>query len=642
MKNDKTSYIGLFLIGLLLFGWMYYQAPSEKEIAKEKAKHDSIARVEKQKADQQQAAATAQTNTNKPLTDSARRADSANILNKVRNESGIFYTALKGTDKDIVLENDLLKATVTAKGGKISTVELKNFKTSAGAPLILFFPKDNRFSLVLNAYSKFFSTDSLYFSQVGELVTKGDSSILTMQLNTTDPDKYLQFVYTIKKASYMLGFKVKAVGMQSIIPANSQEINLEWSMATPSQEAVKDSANQRRASTVYYKYHGSDVDNLSPMKDEKKALSTDLSWVAFKQDFFSSILITNSKFGSPEVSTADGKDAAHMKLYTASLSIPYGHMANESFDMQFYFGPNNFKILKSYSGDNDFQFEKLINLGSGIFGWFGKPINTWIIIPLFNFLNQFNMNYGLVILILTLVIKAILFPIAFRTYVSSAKMRILKPEIDEINKKFPKTEDAMKKQQGVMALYKKAGINPMAGCLPVLLQIPVLSALFSFFPASIELRQQHFLWATDMSTYDSVYNFPNHFSIPLYGDHISVFALLMTLSQYLYLTANQQLMGSPAGGTDQMAKMMKWMMYLMPIMFLSVLNKYSAGLSYYYFLANLITFAQTFIARKFIDEDALHRKMQENKAKPIKQSKFQARLEQMMKDQQAAKKGSRK
>ncbi len=637
MKNDKTSYIGLFIIGLLLFGWMYYQAPSEKDIARAKAKNDSIANVNRQRDEQAKTAAAAQAANTKPITDSARVADSTNNLSKVRNESGIFYTALKGTDKDIILENDLLKATVSAKGGKISSVELKNFKTSAGGPLVLFFAKDNHFSLVLNAYSKFFSTDSLYFSQVGEPVTKGDSTTLAMQLNTSDKDKYLQFIYTVKKGSYMVGFRVKSVGMQNIIPANMSEINLEWAMSTPSQEAVKDSGNQRRASTVYYKYHGSDVDNLSTMKDEKKELSTDLSWVAFKQDFFSSILITNSKFGSPSVSTTDGKDANHMKNYTASVTIPYGHMASESFDMSFYFGPNNFKLLKSYSDDNDMQYEKLINLGYGVFGWFGKPINRWIIIPLFNFLNQFDMNYGLVILILTLVIKAILFPIAFRTYVSSAKMRILKPEIDEINKKYPKTEDAMKKQQGTMALYKKAGINPMAGCLPVLLQIPVLSALFSFFPSSIELRQQHFLWATDMSTYDSVYNFPNHFSIPLYGDHISVFALLMTLSQYLYLTANQQLMGSPAGGTDQMAKMMKWMMYLMPIMFLSVLNKYSAGLSYYYFLANLITFAQTFIARKFIDEDALHRKMQENKAKPIKQSKFQARLEQMVKEQQAGK-----
>src|SRR6185312_28985 len=281
-----------------------------------------------------------------------------------------------------------------------------------------------------------------------------------------------------------------------------------------------------------------------------------------------------------------------------------------------------------YSDNNDMQFEKLIYLGWGIFGW----VNRFIVIPLFTFLNQFNMNYGLVILILTIVIKALLFPIAFKTYVSSAKMRVLKPELDEINKKFPKTEDAMKKQQSIMALYKKAGVNPMAGCLPMLFQIPILLALFSFFPSSIELRQQHFLWAKDLSTYDSVYNF--HFNIPFYGDHISVFALLMTLSQYLYLASNQQLMGT--GGTDQMAKTMKWMMYITPIFFLSALNSYSAGLSYYYFLANLITFGQTYLARQFIDEAALHRKMQENKAKPVKVSKFQKRLEEMAKQQQAA------
>ncbi|MGP8213944.1 MAG: membrane protein insertase YidC [Bacteroidia bacterium] len=639
MKNDKSSYIGLFIIGLLLFGWMYYQMPSAKEVALAKAKKDSIAKAEMLRQAQHDNAGT-QAKVNETSTDSTHVIDSASALNKAKAEDGIFYSALKGKDEDITIENDLLKATVSAKGGKISSVELKNFKTSADGPLILFFPGYNHFSLVLNAYSKFFSTDSMYFSRQPSVVSgqSGDSTMLTMQLNTSDPGKYLQYIYTLKKGSYLVGFKVKTVGLQNIIPVNAQEINLEWAMSSPSLEAINDTNDQRLKSTIYYKYHGSDVDNLSPMKDDKKALSTDLSWVAFKQKFFSSILVTNSKFGSPEVGISNGKDVNHLKNFTASLSIPYMHQPSESFDMQFYFGPNNYKLLKNYSEDNDMQFDKLIDLGSGIFGMVGKPVNRYIIIPLFEFLNRFNMNYGLVILILTIVIKALLFPIAFRTYVSSAKMRILKPEIDEINKKFPKTEDAMKKQQGVMALYKKAGINPMAGCIPVLLQLPVLVALFSFFPSSIELRQQHFLWATDLSTYDSVYTFPHNFSIPLYGNHVSVFALLMTISQYLYITANQQIMGNPAGGTDQMAKMMKWMMYLMPIMFLSVLNKYSAGLSYYYFLANLITFGQTFLARRFINEDALHRKMQENKAKPIKQSKFQQRLEQMVKEQQAAKK----
>jgi YidC/Oxa1 family membrane protein insertase len=633
MKKDNSSYLGLFLIGLLVFGWLWYQTPSQKELAQQKAKNDSIARVEKAK--QEQIAAAQQTKTSTaPANDSTHAADSATMANAEHQKYGIFYPSHKGNDQNVVLENDLIKATVSAKGGKISMVELKDFKTSRGTPLILFEPKDSRFGLVLNAYSAFSSTDSLYFSQVGQVVTQGDSSSVTMQLNTTDPAKYLQFVYTVKKGSYLVGVKVKTVGLQNIIPANAQEISLEWSMVSPSQES--DMLKQRRASTIYYKFRGSDVDNLSPMKDEKKTLPTEVSWIAFKQQFFSTILITNDKLGSPEVTTANAKDSVHVKNFMASVTIPYAHQPSETFNMQFYFGPNNYKLLKNYSEDNDMQFEKLIDLGTGIFGFFGKPLNRWIIIPLFNFLDQFHMNYGLVILILTLVLKALLFPLAFRTYVSSAKMRILKPEIDEIGKKFPKTEDAMKKQQATMALYKKAGINPMAGCLPVLLQLPILTALFSFFPASIELRQQHFLWAHDLSTYDAVYTFHN-FSIPLYGDHISVFALLMTGSQYLYLMANQQIMGSPAGGTDQMAKMMKWMMYLMPIMFLSVLNSYSAGLSYYYFLANLITFGQTFLARRFIDEGALHRKMQENKAKPIKQSKFQARLEQMVKEQQAAK-----
>ena len=633
MNKDRSQYIGLFIIGLLVFGWIYWQTPSQKEIAKKRAQDDSIAKVEKAKELKQAATLTPQPTA--PLNDSAKAADSATTSNKKRSELGIFYPAQQGIDATTILENDLLKATVSNKGGKISTVELKDFKTSTGTPLLLFLPQDNKFGLVLNAYSHFSSTDSLYFSPVGGIVTKGDSSFLTMQLNTSEPDKYLQFIYSVKKGSYMVGFKVKEVGLQNIIPANTQEISLEWSMNTPSQES--DMTKQRRASTIYYKFHESDIDNLSAFKSEKKSLPADVSWIDFKQQFFSTILITNNKLGSPEVSSADAKDNTHVKNFAASVLIPYNHMATESYGMQIYFGPNNYKLLKSYGEENDMQFEKIIDLGTGIFGWFGKPVNRWIIIPLFEFLNQFNLNYGIVILILTIVIKAILFPIAFRTYVSSAKMRILKPEIDEINKKFPKQEDAMKKQQGIMALYKKAGINPMAGCLPVLLQLPVLSALFSFFPASIELRQQHFLWAKDLSTYDSIYTF-HGFSIPLYGDHISVFALLMTLSQYLYITANQQLMGSPAGATDQMGKMMKWMMYLMPIMFLSVLNSYSAGLSYYYFLANLITFAQTFIARRFINEDALHRKMQENKAKPIKQSKFQARLEQMVKEQQAAKK----
>ena len=644
--KDRNSYIGLFLIGLILFIWMYASGPSKKEIAKEQARRDSIAQVEKQAALLANQHKTAQAQPKQaitgPVSDSARKADSIANITKTQSAFGIFFPALHGTDQNITAENDLLKLTFSTRGGKISSVELKGFKTSAGGPLILFYPDSSRFGLILNAYAKFISTDTLYFSPASfkswpstsatSIVStnasnpNADSVSLTMQLNTSDPNKYIQFIYTLKKGSYLVSCKVKTVGMQDVIASNAGDMTLDWAMHTPSQEA--NLQNQRRASTVYFKYSSDEIDYLSVAKDEKKQLASTVNWVSFKQQFFSTILIADTRFASPEVSSTMSKDLTHVKSYSALLSIPYQHQAIETFGLKFFFGPNNYKLLKNYSEDNGMMLERQINLGWGIFGY----VNRWIVIPVFSFLSQFNMNYGLVILILTIIIKALLFPIAFKTYVSSAKMRVLKPEIDEINKKFPKTEDAMKKQQSVMALYKKAGVNPMAGCLPLLLQLPILYALFSFFPASIELRQQHFLWANDLSTFDNAITFKN-FTIPFLGDHLSIFALLMTLSQYLYLTANQQLMGNPSA--DQMGKTMKWMMYIMPVMFLGVLNNYSAGLSYYYFLANLITFGQTFLARRFINEDALHRKIQENKAKPVKQSKFQQRLEQLAKEQQA-------
>jgi len=633
MGSDKNTYIGLFAIGLILFGWMYWTQPSEKELAKQKATHDSIVKVQQQREEETKiAAATAKTvkkDTSTSAHDTASHSnDSLASIHKLESEFGVLYPALKAVNNTYILENDLLKATISSKGGKIESVELKNFKTSAGGPLILFKPDSNRFGLILNAYSRETATDSLYFSLAGGSNINGkDSSVAIMQLNTGNPNKYIQYIYSLKTGTYLLHCKIHIVGMQDVLASNTQDIALNWSIQGPSQEA--NIQNQQRASTIYYKFYQDDIDHLSITKDEKKPLASDISWVSFKQQFFSSILIADTKFNSPSIGCLKNANPGFVKNYTAEVYIPYSRTPDESFGMSFFFGPNNYNLLKKYSSDNDLQLNKEINLGWGIFGW----VNRFLVIPIFDFLSGFNLNYGIVILILTLVIKSLLFPIAYRTYVSSAKMRVLKPEIDEIGKKFPKTEDAMKKQQAVMALYKKGGVNPMAGCLPMLFQLPILYALFSFFPASIELRQQHFLWATDLSTYDSIYNF--HFNIPFYGDHISVFALLMTLSQYLYLSANQQLMGT--GGTDQMAKTMKWMMYITPIFFLSFLNSYSAGLSYYYFLANLITFGQTFLARKFINEDELHRKIQANKLKPVKVSNFQKRLEEMAKQQQARK-----
>ena len=378
---------------------------------------------------------------------------------------------------------------------------------------------------------------------------------------------------------------------------------------------------QAAASAIYFKYLNENVDKISESSDEKKPMESKVKWIGFKQQFFTAVIIADNAFDKPtEIESAtllgSGK---YVKKYSAAINIPYAHQENEKFGMKLYFGPNEFKTLKNY----DLDLEKQINLGWKIFGW----LNRLLTIPVFNFLNGFDLNFGINILVLTIILKLLLLPIAYKTVLSSAKMRVLKPEIDELNEKH-KDDEPMKKQQAVMALYKQAGVNPMAGCIPVLLQMPILIALFSFFPASIELRQQGFLWAHDLSTYDSVYNFG--FSVPWYGDHVSLFALLMTASTLLYTWSNSQLMGT----SNQMPGM-KWMMYLMPILFLGFLNNYSAGLSWYYFLANMITFGQTWIIQKFvIDSDALHAQIQENKKKPKKISKFQEKLEQMTKERQ--------
>jgi YidC/Oxa1 family membrane protein insertase len=440
-----------------------------------------------------------------------------------------------------------------------------------------------------------------------------------MRLYAGDKAKYIEFVYSIKGNDYMMSYRINVVGLQNIISPSASNLTLDLQMKTPAQE--QHHQTQAAASTIYFENADESVDKISETTIEKKQLELPVKWVGLKQQFFTSAFIADNSFeANSSIETKKLSDSSkYVKDLSASLLIPYKHQNIESFGMRVYFGPNHYQTLKKY----DLKLERQINLGWKIFGW----INRFLVIPIFNFLSGFKLNYGIIILVLTIILKLCLLPIAYRTVLSSAKMRVLKPEIDELNEKH-KNDDPMKKQQATMALYKKAGVNPMAGCIPVLLQMPILMALFSFFPASIELRQQGFLWAHDMSTYDSVYNFG--FAIPWYGDHVSLFALLMTGSTLLYTWSNSQLMGS----SNQMPGM-KWMMYLMPVLFLGFLNNYSAGLSWYYFLANMITFGQTWIMQKYvIDSDALHKKIQENKTKPVKVSKFQQRLEAMTKEAQ--------
>jgi YidC/Oxa1 family membrane protein insertase len=615
---DRNSILGLVLIGGILIGWMLLSQPSKEELAQRLQQHrtDSIAQFENNKKNAVAAATVASrpaTANDTTISDSVRAFQQASVY-------GAFAEAASGENKTITLENELMKVHVSAKGGRISSVELKGYKTYTKKPLVLFNADSSRQNISFKSGNKTLNTEELYFTPEGTefKVTGTSSKSIAMRLYAGSKGKYLEYVYTLTGNEYMMNYRINAVGLGDLV--NGDALAFNWQMRTPSQEQTLEA--QQRSSTIYFMANNENPDKISETSDEKNVPEGEIKWIGFKQQFFTSVIIADNTFKKPvtlETKMITGSNE-YVKDMKADFSIPFAAQGPQTFGMRMYFGPNHYQTLKKY----DISLERQINLGWKIFGW----LNRFLVIPIFNFLDGFNLNYGIIILILTIILKLLLLPIAYRTVLSSAKMRVLKPEVDELNAKY-KDEDPMKKQQATMALYKQAGVNPMAGCIPVLLQMPILIALFNFFPASIELRQQGFLWADDLSTYDSVYNFG--FSVPWYGDHVSLFALLMTVSTLLYTWSNSQLMGT----SNQMPGM-KWMMYLMPILFLGFMNSYSAGLSWYYFLANMITFGQTWIMQKYvIDADALHAKIQENKKKPVTKNKFQQKLEAMAKEAQA-------
>jgi YidC/Oxa1 family membrane protein insertase len=428
--------------------------------------------------------------------------------------------------------------------------------------------------------------------------------------------RYLEYVYTLSGADFMVDFDINFVGFDQLMERNATSIDLHWRADLPSQE--KSLMAQRENSTIYYRFNDGEVDYISERNDEKVSFVNRLQWVGFKQQFFSTVLISESSLEPPtEVETTKNEASLDVvKTCDAHLTLPFGHTAMEHVDLKFYFGPNHYSTMKSY----DLGLEQMIPLGWGIFGW----VNKYMVIPVFNLLGGTGWSYGIIILILTLLLKLVLAPFTYKSYLSSAKMKVLKPEMEELNKKFEGKDDPMAKQKATMELYSKAGVNPMGGCLPMLLQMPILIAMFRFFPASIELRQQPFLWAEDLSSYDSILALP--FEIPFYGAHVSLFTILMTISTIIYTHKNMAM----SAGNPQMEQM-KWLMYLMPFTMLFWFNSYASGLSYYYFLANMVSFGQTALFQRFVDEDKLHKQIQENKKKPVKKSGFQKRLEDMAK-----------
>jgi len=614
---DRNTILGLVLIFVIMIGFGIMTQPSKEEREAMQRKADSLATVQ---------AATQQQRIEAEQKQQAIMADSVQ-KKEVVAQMGSFAKALEGEKRFVTLENNLMKVKVSTLGGRIYSVELKNFKTYTGEPLILFEGDENTFGLQFWGNNNNIQTNNLYFapSVTDSVISVGtvDSTSLTMRLMVAD-SAFIDYVYTIKNDSYLLGFDINFNGMRNTISGTMGTIDLLWDVNVPQLE--KGYENEKTYTTIAYHFLNEDFEELTAGgQEEKEEITTKLKWIDYKQQFFSSIIVAKEHFSNADLKSTELKDGKHIRSFSSRISVPFKNDNNETIGFNFYFGPNHYKTLKKY----EMNFEKVIPLGMNIIRW----INKYFVINVFDFLSKYIGSYGLIILLLTILIKIILFPLTYKSYLSSAKMRVLKPQVDEINQKYPKKEDALKKQQAVMGLYKKVGVNPMGGCIPILIQFPILIAMFRFFPASFELRQESFLWADDLSAYDSILTLP--FEIPWYGDHVSLFTLLMAFALFLTSKMNADQMGD----TNAQMPGMKFMMtYMMPLMMLFWFNGYSSGLSYYYFLSNVFTIGQTYMIRQFVDDQAILAKLHENAKKPVKKSKWQDKLEQMAKRQQEVQK----
>ncbi|MBP3942598.1 membrane protein insertase YidC [Sphingobacteriaceae bacterium WQ 2009] len=601
---DRNTLIGLVLIFGILIGSFYVMKPSEAEIKREQVLQDSIARVKQGLS---------------PATDSVA---SAKATAPIAIDSAVlkqpFGAAQFGEDKVIVLENEKIIAKISTKGGRVKSVILKNEKNYDGGDLVLFDGDQNKFGLQFNAAGKNIATNDLVFAtqDVDISVTGDQSKSLKLRANYSDT-QYIEYVYTLKGNDYNVGLAINTVGLQQLIPATAKSINLNWETILFQKEQNIDS--ERQKSTIYFKDEG--VDNLSESSDDEKEVEEKVQWFAFKQHYFSNILMNKDGFKSAKFNVTTSGEDGIVKLYAANAELDFSHQKDNSYSLNFFFGPNKYNILKAEGND----FQKLINMGWGPMRW----INQYITVPVFDILDGFHLNYGIVILILTLMLKGILSPLTYKSYLSMAKMRVLKPQLDEIKEKVG-DDNAVLLQQEQMKLYKQAGVNPLGGCLPLLLQMPFTIAFFYFFPNLFELRGESFLFMKDMSTYDTLFSFSK---LPIIGmDHISLMCILMTLTTLLTTWYNN----TTSGATGQM----KYIGYFMPLIFFFMLNSFPGGLNYYYFLGAVFTFLQQVIIRKFVDDDKILAKLEANKANPKaqKKSSFQQKMEDMMRQQQQQKK----
>ena len=691
---DKNTLIGLLLMGLVIFGFTWLNKPSEAELAERQRQMDSIAALQEADKHRDITAGDVDTLSSDELAHlksvlQSMPAENATINNEgvvlslkdgnvtgtvtvgdttvtwdevasstsnnpaVHNlaiqavqkaldmyaKNGSFANSLTGSEEIVTLENDSLKVELSTKGGIISRATLKGYKTYKTPQLVLFDKGDNEYSFTLSNNTQRFETKNFYFTP-----QKINDSTVLMNLQLEGGAQW-GLKYTLVPNSYMVRMEMVQKNMSRVIPLNINLVDLDWHQKISRHEFGKQF--EERNSAIYYKYAGKDgdIDNTSENGNDEDEVKDKLKWVSAKNQFFSTVLIADSVFSTAKMTSVSiDNNSPDYESYTKDVKIhtmiPYSSDKPTAASFYFFLGPNRYHLLSSYdkfSPKEDLKLTRLIPLG----WWLFRVINTGVIIPVFDWLGKFISSYGIIILVLTIIIKLVLWPLTYKSYVSQAKMRILAPDIAKINEKYPNQEDAIKKQQKTMELYRQAGASPMGGCLPMLLQMPILIAMFTFFPSCIELRGQSFLWANDLSAPDKIWEWSAQipFISSMFGNHLSLFCLLMTVTNiiYTYLTTKSQ-------PSSQSMPGMKWMMYLMPLMCMFWFNNYASGLSYYYFVSLLITILQTYSCRLFVTEDKVRATMAANANKPKKKSKWMQRLEeaQMMQQQQQIQQAKRR
>lgn len=627
-KMDKNSVLGFLVLGALLLGYIFYNQRSEQAyLQAKKAKEDSIALVHQRLADSLGVSAK------QPTADSTAQPIQASAISGAQDSTGLaqklgIFAASAATDsgKQTNVETDLLKITFTSKGARPELVELKKFNVYTGNHVLLLDAAYNDLALqFLTTDHKLINTSELDFQLVKNDMLADSSRQIQYRAYAGNQQQYLQYTYTLHPRNYMINFDVQAVGLQGIISPTNGNIDLLWKTQANKQE--RDSVWERRYTQIYYGANNQELDYFTLERNPNHNVDQQVQWLSFKQQFFNQAIIAEKNFSNVSYASQVPQDSfPYIARTDVKFAIPYSPSADFSFPMRMYYGPNDYYILKSYH----IGLESVIPLGYGLYA-FAKYINKWLFLPLFVFLGKlFHGNWGIVIIFMTVVIRLLIAPLTYKSYVSQAKMKVLKPELDELKAKYKGDQQKFGMEQ--MKLYRQVGVSPLGGCMPMLLQLPIFAGLYCLFESCIQVRGQSFLWIKDLSMYDSIAHLP--FTIPFYGNHVSLLTLLMTITSLMMTLFNKNM---TMGGAGQDNPMIKYMPYMMPIFFLGFFNKMAAALTLYYFISNLITLIIQFVIMHYIiDDKKLHAQMEESKKKAPQKSKLMQRIEQAQKQQQMA------